>query len=185
MIFFFKYWHYITIFGLLGLVGVQKIYTDNKYYKLEKELTSIETKALQDKIELQSSTIDFQTALFNQNSKIMDDFKNDLQKINVQHTINLDKLDSVHETIDTNRSYFDTTSKASLVSYTNTLSDLFKGCGGMVAESSYRAEEASAAAVTYHNMLTTNYEAVEKLGADLKAKGFDVKRVSSDSVESK
>ena len=185
MIFFLKYWHYIAIVGLVGLLGAQKIYTDGKYRSLEKELTGIKTQALQDKIELQSSTIDFQTALFNQNAKIMDDFRDDLQKINVQHTVNLDKLNSVYKTIDTNRSYFDSASKASLVSYTNTLSDLFKGCGSMVTERSVRADEATTAAITYHNMLITNYEASKKLAEDLKAKGFDVKVVSSDNIENK
>lgn len=185
MVFFFKYWHYIAIASLIGLLGVQKIYTDNKYYDLQEEVTSIKTKALQDKIDLQSSTIEYQTSLFNQNFKIMDDFRNDLQKINVQHTVNLDKLNSVYKTIDTNRSYFDSASKASLVSYTNTLSDLFKGCGSMVTERSVRADEATTAAITYHNMLITNYEASKKLAEDLKAKGFDVKVVSSDNIENK
>ena len=183
--FFIKYWHYITIVGLIGLLGAQKIYTDDKYHDLEKELTGIKTKALQDTIDIQKSTIDYQTTLFNENFKIMDTFRNDLQKINVQHTTNLDKLNSVYKTIDTNRDYFDTASQASLASYTNTLSDLFKGCGGMVAERSYRAEEASAAAVTYHSMLTTNYEATEKLAADLRSKGYDVKTISSETVERK
>lgn len=185
MIFFLKYWHLIAIASLVGLLGVQKIYTDNKYHSLEKEINGIKTKALQDTIDLQSATIDYQTSLFNENFKIMDDFRNDLQKINVQHNVNLDKLNSVYKTIDTNRSYFDTASKASIVSYTNTLSDLFKGCGSMVTERSVRADEATSAAVTYHNMLITNYEASKKLAEDLKAKGFDVKVISSDSVENK
>ena len=185
MVFFLKYWHYITIVGLVGILGVQKIYTDIKYHSLEIDINGIKTKALQDTIDLQSATIDYQTTLFNKNFKIMDDFRNDLQKINVQHNVNLDKLNSVYKTIDTNRSYFDTASKASIVSYTNTLSDLFKGCGSMVTERSVRADEATSAAVTYHNMLTTNYEASKKLAEDLKAKGFDVKVISSDSVENK
>lgn len=185
MVFLLKYWHYIAIVGLVGLLGAQKIYTDGKYHSLEKELVGIKTKALQDKIELQSSTIDFQTALFNENFKMMDDFRNDLQKINVQHTVNLDKLNSVYKTIDTNRSYFDNASKASLIGYTNSLSDLFKGCGGMVVGRSKAADEATTAAVTYHNMLTANYEATEELAKDLKSKGYEVKMVSSDNVENK
>lgn len=185
MIFFLKYWHYIAIVGLVGLLGAQKIYTDGKYRSLEKELTGIKTQALQDKIELQSSTIDFQTALFNQNAKIMDDFRNDLQKINVQHTVNLDKLNSVYKTIDTNRSYFDNASKASLIGYTNSLSDLFKGCGGMVVGRSKAADEATTAAVTHHSMLVNNYEASLKLAEDLKSKGFDVKMVTADDSENK
>lgn len=185
MIFFLKYWHYFAIASLVGLLGAQKIYTDNKYHGLQEELTGIKTQALKDTIELQASTIEYQTTLFNQNFKIMDDFRNDLQKINVQHTINLDKLNSVYKTVDTNRSYFDSASKASLVGYTNTLTDLFKGCGGMVVGRSKEADEASTAAVTYHSMLVNNYEATEKLAQDLKAKGFNVKTISSDSVENK
>ena len=185
MIFFLKYWHYLTIAGLVGLLGAQKIYTDSKYHTLQEEIVGIKTKALQDTIDLQAMTIDYQTSLFNQNFKIMDDFRNDLQKINVQHTANIDKLNSVYKTIDTNRSYFDTASKASLVSYTNTLSDLFKGCGGMVVGRSKEADEASTAAVTYHSMLVNNYEATQKLAEELKAKGYTVKTVSSDSVDAK
>ena len=61
MIFFLKYWHLIAIASLVGLLGVQKIYTDNKYHTLEKEINGIKTKALQDTIDLQSATIDYQT----------------------------------------------------------------------------------------------------------------------------
>lgn len=183
--FFIKYWHYITIAGLIGLLGAHKIYSDGQYHNLEKELIGIKTKALQDTVDLQKSTIDYQTTLFNENFKIMDNFRNDLQQINSQHIANINKLNSLHKTLDSNRSYFDSASKASLVGYSSTLTDLFKGCGGMVVGRSEKADAATAAAVTYHNMLTTNYEATEKLGADLRAKGFDVKMVSSDSVENK
>lgn len=185
MVFLIKYWHYITIACLVGVIGAQKIYTDSRYYGLEKQLTEIKTKALQDTVDIQASTIEYQATLFNENFKLMEGFRNDLQQINSQHIANINKLNSLHKTLDSNRSYFDSASKASLVGYSSTLTDLFKGCGGMVVGRSEKADAATAAAVTYHSMLTTNYEATEKLGADLRAKGFDVKIVSSDSVENK
>lgn len=183
--FFIKYWHYITIVGLIGLLGAQKIYTDSKYHDLEKELTGIKTKALQDTIDIQKSTIDYQATLFNENFKLMEGFRNDLQQINSQHIANINKLNSLHKTLDSNRSYFDSASKASLVGYSSTLTDLFKGCGGMVVGRSEKADAATAAAVTYNQMLHTNYEATNKLAEELKGKGYKVTVVSSDTKAEK
>lgn len=185
MIVFLKYWHYITIAGLVALLGYQKIQTDSKYHSLELKYNDVKIKALEDTVQLQKSTVEYQAALFNDNFKLLDGLRNDIQKINVQYSVNLDKLNSVYKTVDTNRSYFDSASKASLVSYTNTLSDLFKGCGSMVTERSRQADEATTAAVTYHNMLTTNYEATQKLAKSLKDQGYDVQVISSDNGENK
>lgn len=183
--FFIKYWHYITIAGLIGLLGAHKIHSDGQYHNLEKELIGIKTKALQDTVDIQASTIEYQATLFNENFKLMEGFRNDLQQINSQHIANINKLNSLHKTLDSNRSYFDSASKASLVGYSSTLTDLFKGCGGMVVGRSEKADAATAAAVTYNQMLHTNYEATNKLAEELKGKGYKVTVVSSDTKEEK
>ena len=105
----------------------------------------------------------------------MEAFRNDIKDINAQSVITNSKLVSVYETVDKNRSSFDTASKTSLVDYTNTLSDIFKECGSMVTEVSRKADEATSQAVMLHNLLQNDYEVHKQLAEDLKQKGIDVK----------
>lgn len=154
---------YVIMIALLSVIGYQQ-FTFNKTMKnIQTDLIKSQNDFNNYKLEQKDNQIKIITAITESNNKKLGELNESINKINNitnDNRVIVNKLRETTTTAETNYDHFDETARKR---YITTINQLFNESAELLIESSNAADSSTEAAITYHNMITDQYNIVNEI----------------------
>lgn len=159
----------LMIIILLLTVGWTVTYIDLKDKYITEQIAFKDYKEISLKAEIEASQLSLQAQrrLQEKHDTEIKRLENEKQNIQKLYSSNVSQLNSLHKILNSNQDSLSSATLSGTLDYTATLSDLLRECSTMVTDVSAKADEATATAVTYHQLLIENKKIVDSYNQSL------------------